>query len=262
MGFLFLQLTGFQKTHTMINKRYLFFILALFLIPQFSFATVLDSYDFSNRNGLQFFDDANGYRKCQSFTGSTSEVISRVDVVWGKLGSPTGNMAIEIYAHTGSFGTSSVPTGSVLATSDTVDVSTAPSYLSPASQSFIFSGAEQIVLSDTNYVLCGYFPVAVESDNDSIGVGTDDSSPTHSGNYSQYNSGAFTAYSGIDMVFKIFTEVASTPTPTPSQSTATNSLSDISTFGSVLFYAVILFMLSFLFPIWFYGNRIRGRQII
>jgi len=41
-----------------------------------------------------------------------------------KYGSPTGNATAQIFAHSGTFGTSSIPTGSVLATSTNLDLST------------------------------------------------------------------------------------------------------------------------------------------
>jgi len=41
-------------------------------------------------------------------------------------GTPTGTVVAKLYAHSGSYGTTSVPTGTALATSQTVDVSTIP----------------------------------------------------------------------------------------------------------------------------------------
>jgi hypothetical protein len=59
----------------------------------------------------------------QSITGDGNELTSVVFKV-RKVGSPTGNATVNLYAHSGTFGTSSVPTGASLAASETLDVST------------------------------------------------------------------------------------------------------------------------------------------
>jgi hypothetical protein len=61
----------------------------------------------------------------QSFTGTG---IALTDVVFKviKTGSPTGSCYAKLYAHSGTFGSTSVPTGAALATSDAYDVSTVP----------------------------------------------------------------------------------------------------------------------------------------
>jgi hypothetical protein len=59
----------------------------------------------------------------QSITGDGNELTSVVFKV-RRVGSPTGNATVNLYAHSGTFGTSSVPTGASLAASETLDVST------------------------------------------------------------------------------------------------------------------------------------------
>lgn len=74
-----------------------------------------------------------------------------------KLGSPTGNMVIQIYASTGSVGATK-PTGSVLATSDNSDVSTYTVANSFSIITYNFSGANRITLSpNTRYVGIGFY---------------------------------------------------------------------------------------------------------
>jgi hypothetical protein len=98
----------------------------------------------------------------------------------------TGNAVAKIYAHSGTFGTSSVPTGSALAVSDNFDVSTLTTSL--ALTTLNFSGANQISLSpSTDYVLTIEYSGATQ-----INVGADNSSPTHEGNGSQL-TGAWAA---------------------------------------------------------------------
>ena len=58
----------------------------------------------------------------QSFTGN-GLILNSAEFYLKKKGSPTGNAVVKIYAHSGTYGTSSVPTGSALATSDNFDVS-------------------------------------------------------------------------------------------------------------------------------------------
>lgn len=65
---------------------------------------------------------------------------------------PTGTLALRVYAHTGVFGVSSMPTGSALAVSDTFDPNTLTNTLT--STKFTFSGANQIALTaGTPYAL-------------------------------------------------------------------------------------------------------------
>ena len=70
-------------------------------------AQVVDSYSESNQNALVSLYDQNVSRaKGQSFTGDGGTLDS---AKWhlSKIGSPTGNAVVYIYAHTGTFGTSS-----------------------------------------------------------------------------------------------------------------------------------------------------------
>lgn len=70
-----------------------------------------------------------------------------------KSGAPTGSVYAKLYAITGTPGSTGKPTGSALATSDAVDVST----LTGAFQIFTFSGAEQYTMSAATY-----YEIAVE----------------------------------------------------------------------------------------------------
>lgn len=118
-----------------------------------------------------------------------------------KNGSPTGNITSTIYAHSGTFGTSSVPTGASLAVSDSVDASTVPT--SSTLVSFVFSGANKISLtSGTSYV------VTIDYSNGSainnISVGQDATSPTYNGNSCNYNGTSWSAVSGTDLSFYVY----------------------------------------------------------
>lgn len=94
----------------------------------------------------------------QSFTGDGSTVQEISFYVGQQAGTATaGTVVVAIYAHSGTFGTSSIATGSALATSEPVDATTLPhpstALLVGRPVPFTFLGANQIVLANgTNYV--------------------------------------------------------------------------------------------------------------
>ncbi len=147
-------------------------------------ATIVDSYSESNQSLNRPLYNGSTIKYGQSFTGDGG-TLNSVKFYLYKTGSPTGNVIAAIYAHSGTFGTNSVPTGSALATSDNFDVST----LTASYQliSFTFSGANKITLTNGTY----YVVVVEYGGGDSsnrLQVGYDTSSPTHSGNESFYVS--------------------------------------------------------------------------
>jgi len=169
--------------------------------------TMIDSYDESNSN----YTETVGYYYLavgQSFTGIGTK-FTAAQFYLGKLGSPTGNIYAKIYAHSGTFGTSSVPTGAPLAVSDPFDITTLSSeYPTLSLETFNFSSGQQFILeSGTHYVL------SVEYDNGSEGnaliVGDDNSSPTHPGNFSANVSGSWGDDSDRDLCFKLYLDIVS-----------------------------------------------------
>ena len=64
-------------------------------------------------------------RVAQAFAnGVVAQNLTRARFRLKKVGSPTGNLTVNLYSITGSFGTTAVPTGAALATSSTLDVTT------------------------------------------------------------------------------------------------------------------------------------------
>lgn len=183
-------------------------------------ATIVDSYSESNRN-----TDTAGPNRGQSFTGDGG-VLNSAKFYLYKAGSPTGNSRAKIYAHSGTFGTSSIPTGSALATSDDIDIST----FSTSQQlvTFTFSGANKITLDNgTKYIVVieiDYTP----SDPNYIWIGLDTSSPSHNGNYSFFSSGTWTPDSSIDMCFYVYKDDATTTSTTTSTSTSSSTTTTVS----------------------------------
>jgi hypothetical protein len=133
----------------------------------------------------------------QSFRGNGG-VLKSVDVFLRKYGSPTGNAVAKIYAHSGSFGTSSVPTGAALATSDNFDVSTLTT--SNELKTIAFTGANKINIGGGDYVLS--IEYSGGNGTNFLQVCNDAISSTHQGNLSEYN-GSWVASSAKDMIFTV-----------------------------------------------------------
>jgi len=131
----------------------------------------------------------------QSFVGNGE----RLDFVYkesrANVGSPTGNITCKIYAHSGTYGTSSVPTGTALATSTTVDVTT---IVGDTSQKYYYFNDENSIMleNSTNYTVVWEYSGGDASNY--IQFSGDTTSPTHDGNYAAYN-GSWTASSGTDL---------------------------------------------------------------
>jgi len=165
---------------------------------------IADSYPESNVTGyIEMSDiDPTHYNGVgQSITGD-GRTLDSIEFYLRKTGVPTGNAYAKVFAHSGVFGTSSVPTGAALATSNPIDVSTIDT--NPELIKFAFSGANRIALADgTNYV------VTVEYDNgaygvDSIGVGID-ASPSHAGNWCWHADGSWDSNDSYDAIFYVNT---------------------------------------------------------
>jgi hypothetical protein len=145
-------------------------------------AQIVDSYSESNQD--TYYVRFETYpRVSQSFTANGG-TLNSCEFYLKKVGSPTGNVYAEIYAHTGTYGTSSIRSGSALATSDAVDASTIGETFGLTS--FTFSGANKISLSETYYCVGIYYNGGAALNY--LYVGADDSTPTHSGNVANYDN--------------------------------------------------------------------------
>jgi len=166
---------------------------------------IIDSYSESNADGSFGLTDAVTNHICgvgQSFTG-LEIVLKSCMLYMKKTNSPTGPIYIKIYAHTGVFGTSSLPTGAALAVSDPIEASTLP----VASQliNFTFSGVNKISLvNGTKYVVTIEYANGLYGTN-SVVCGRDASSPSHAGSCSVYStSGGWTTYNTRDLCFYLY----------------------------------------------------------
>lgn len=137
-----------------------------------------------------------------SFTSqSTSQDLIACTFHLYKSGSPTGNMVAKLYAHSGTYGTSSVPTGTALATSDNVAASTATDTTYGGPVRFDFSTPYTLSASTYYVIALEYIP----ADNDNtVGIGFN-ASTSHGGNMSSYNS-SWSAGTTYDLTFSVITD--------------------------------------------------------
>ncbi len=161
-------------------------------------ATTEDSYADSNQDATTTFNDGTTDGVAQSFTGAGGD-LSRLRVMLAKTGSPTGTLTARIYAHSGVFGTSSIPTGPILAESETIDIADLSTL---AFVDFEFED-EFTLVNTTKYVWALEKSTGGVSDN--IQIGTDTSSPSHGGNFATLATPTWTAVSGTDAIFFAYT---------------------------------------------------------
>ena len=76
--------------------------------------------------------------------------LTSVELALQRIGSPTGSGYADIYAISGTYGSSGIPTGPALATSDAIDVSTISTSINVFS-TLTFSGSNQITLIPGSY---------------------------------------------------------------------------------------------------------------
>ena len=149
---------------------------------------IIDSYNESNRSSYFFLYGSNPILG-QSFTvGGNGYTLSSAKFYLQREGSPTGNAVAKVYNITGTYGSDSFPTGSALAVSDTLDVSTIATGSNNLYE-LIFSGSNAIDMTP------GYYGVSIEYSGGNISnriwVGFDNTAPTHSGN-------SFSNFGGAD----------------------------------------------------------------
>lgn len=104
-----------------------------------------DSFLLSNGTGL--FNSVGA-----TFTNNGTYVIDSAKCILNKVGSPTGNATMSLYAITGTPGSSALPTGPALATSGTLDVSTLTT--TPTQHTFSFTSTNRVSMTNgTTYIL-------------------------------------------------------------------------------------------------------------
>ena len=160
---------------------------------------IIDSYPVSNwdsfTTGLY-----SGYRTYagQSFTGDGNPLNDCVFYL-AKQGSPTGYITAYLYAetHTTAFGIDSIPTGSPLATSTSINIASLLIYPTLNFLRFTFDSPYTTV-NGTKYCIVLYYGGG--DAGNSLQIGLDISSPSHDGNFFYY-SDAWYADDVYDLIF-------------------------------------------------------------
>lgn len=194
---------------------------------------ILDSYSESNQDNSFTFQTGSPSGFGQSFDAGGGGVLNSASLYLKKNGSPGGIIRFFIYAHTGTYGDTGVPTGSILATSDQINASALST--SFALVNLTFSGGNKITLSaSTKYFLVLDTASITGSGSDSVGVGEDASSPTAGGNIASFFSGAWHAFTGStqDLPFYVYRDDAVSPSSSLSPSSSISpSASDSPSFS-------------------------------
>lgn len=171
-------------------------------------ANIIDSYSESNQDATSSMSAGIATRMVgQAFLGNGSAVGSAVFYL-NKSGSPTGNAVARVYASSGT-PPNAVGTGSPLATSDTLDVSTLTTSL--ALTTFNFTGANQITLTNGTYYIVVVDGGSVGDASNFIQAGYDSTSPSHGGNQAEKASISWTSYTSRDLCFYVYDNGGATP---------------------------------------------------
>ena len=135
----------------------------------------------------------------QSFTG-TGGTLSSASFALKKTGAPTGNAVVKLYAHSGTFGTSSIPTGAALATSDNINVANLTTAYVTTNIQFSTAAQQYALVNATNYV------ITVEYSGGSVGNTLDVGSNVggHAGNYADLTGTTWTAIAANDATFSVY----------------------------------------------------------
>lgn len=164
------------------------------------FATAIVPSNLSDDDTDQIVGDGTTDGIAQSFAG-VNGTWSSVLVKLSKLGAPTGNITCFLYAHSGTFGSSSIPTGAPLATSEPVDIASIV-----AGSDFVYKFRfldEFLLVGGTEYVFSIEYTGGDGANHLIVRYDTTVNTPT--GNKSTLAAAVWSAQAGDDMVFFIAT---------------------------------------------------------
>ncbi len=170
----------------------------------------IDSYSETNQDTFrqQYATESRG----QSFDpGATSYSVTSCKFYLKKQIAPTGTVTANIYAHSGTYGTSSVSTGAALATSVAFDVST----LTTSFQLIEFTFSTPYIISASTYYIIALNSNITGDASNTVDWGDDSSSPSAGGNacFGAAATGPTSADNTRDFIFYVYgTEY--TPTAT------------------------------------------------
>lgn len=161
----------------------------------------MDAYSSANQDSFAYLQAINYKGFGQSFTGN-GYPLNKVKWYLKKGGTVTGTAHAKLYEHAGTYGTSSVPTGAALSTSDGYNVNDLTTDYQLIE--FIFSSPYATV-NGTYYVVSIEY---IGSDPYLVSVGIDHSAPTHPGNFCSLSAAdEWAAVSADDAIFYAISHV-------------------------------------------------------
>lgn len=187
------------------------FILTLILwsSPVLASPVIIDSYN--TPDNVDGFGAISCQEYAQSFTSSNYYTLSsaKIGLKWATAAPTGGTVTFEIYAHSGVYGVSSVPTGSALAVSAPLDLTTITNTATLYELSF--TGANAITLNPQYYELVPHFQNFTGTG--SVYVSMDNIGGTASGNKATRGNicTTWTANSTQEMNFYVYGDLTSPP---------------------------------------------------
>jgi hypothetical protein len=166
-------------------------------------AVEIDGFSETGADGGTPLYTSGGYLYAgQSFTNANTVTLDSCRFFLTKIGSPTGTATAKIFAHTGTYGSGGKPTGSALATSDTLDVSTLSASPTYGWKTLSFTGANRITLNASTYY-CIELTWAGGDASNYIRLGST-STGGHSGNSNYSTNGTSWSSLGSDRPFTVY----------------------------------------------------------
>jgi hypothetical protein len=167
---------------------------------------LVDGYPETFADGTYTINAGGNTGFSQSFLGN-GKTLSKA-LFWAvKSGLPTGNITAQLYTHSGTFGTSSVP-GTLLATSAPYDVSTVPT----AAAWVTFTFDETYTMANGTFYVIVIDSTTAGSVGHGVALSVDTTSPAHGGNVG-FRSGVWNAVASADACFQIYSPAATTVLP-------------------------------------------------
>ena len=137
--------------------------------------------------------------KAQSFTADKDINLKQAQFRLYSTAGATGNVYARLYAHSGTYGTDSIPTGAVLAQSDVIDAATIGA--SAAWETFTFS-TPYALTKDAHHCIAVYY-----DGSDTVTAYADNGLGAHDGNYAQIVTGTWSATATRDLCFVVSGEI-------------------------------------------------------
>lgn len=162
--------------------------------------TIVDSYSETNdAPGAYLYVPGDVDILGQSFTGNGTNIYS-AKFYCANVPTTGGSLFAEVYTHSGTFGSSSVGTGSPLATSDAFSASSLGSL---SLIELFFTGSNRINLTNGTKYVIALNGLSVTGGG-AAETHRDTTSPTHPGNLCYKIGGSWSPQSGQDLIFYVY----------------------------------------------------------